>query len=102
MGLLLYRSPIFPQEHELIWELPRDVGLQDCEIQLWSGSTLLKREQRSFTNSPQSDWIQTLPLKPGEYQAEVFVHLDGGVARHEHRTFRVDGAAPVRLPLLAR
>jgi hypothetical protein len=42
-GLLLWRSPLLPQPHTLVWDRPFGLDLASAEVQLWRGDTLLAR-----------------------------------------------------------
>lgn len=75
LGIYLWQSDLFPQDRELVWRLPVDAPpLQRLEIQIWSGETLLKREE-FFPGGAVSEIKQTLPLRRGTYRVEAFAYV---------------------------
>ena len=103
VGLFLWRSSIFPQERELIWQVPRNLEARSVEIQVWQGETLLKREERIGGLTTQGQWTQRLSLRPGDYRAEVFIIPSAGEQFvHVSHLLHVGSAESFRLPLLPR
>jgi hypothetical protein len=100
LGVLLWRSPCLPQEHEVSFSLPENLALKDATVELWQGDQLLRREQRFFTANPHGEWVWTMQLKRGDYRAESSGHLADGGEVHASQTVHLAGSEAVRLPLM--
>ncbi|HSP20340.1 MAG TPA: hypothetical protein VLQ79_12540, partial [Myxococcaceae bacterium] len=60
-GLVLWRSPLLPQPHTLIWDRPFGLVLASAEVQLWRGETLLARAE--WPDASQGTLSQQLTLR---------------------------------------
>ena len=87
-GVWLYRGGggLFPTERRLIWQVSEPESVRALEIQIYDGDELLKREQLS---RGEHEVVQQLPLKPGLYQARVFVVRDGDRRESSSQTIEV-------------
>jgi hypothetical protein len=98
LGLLLWRSPLFPQPHTLVWERPAGLDIASAEVQLWRGDVLLARAE--WPDASQGSLTQQLTLRGGPVRALTFLRLRDGTVRQSAQTLPVGGEDVVHAALL--
>jgi hypothetical protein len=101
LGLFLWKSPWFPQERTLVWQLPRmEAPVREVEIQIWNDQQeLLKRELWRFQDSSPGDVSQKLSLKQGSYRAHAFLVSASGERRRWSGPLDVAGEETLIVPV---
>jgi hypothetical protein len=97
-GLLLWRSPLLPQPHTLVWDRPFGLDLASAEVQLWRGDTLLARAE--WPDASQGTLSQQLTLRGGPVRVLSFVHLRDGTRRRGVQELQLGSEEVVHVPLL--
>jgi len=98
IGVLLWRSPLFPQPVTIVWDRPFGTVVVSAEVQLWREDTLLARVE--WPDATEGTLTQKLSLRPGEVRALSFVRLrDGSVGRGD-QILELGRAEVVHAPLL--
>lgn len=79
LGVVLYRSALFPQERLLRWQTGGSrAAIRTVELQLWSeDGTLLRREHRSFPSGAPGELALQLTLAEGHYAARFVIDREG-------------------------
>lgn len=101
LGVWLWKSNLFVQSRELIWQVGDDRAIASVEIQLWNESgELVKREVFTFTDGAPAELVQKIQLGKGSYQARVFIRRTAGSAEeHYAQTVHVGGDGTLVLSL---
>jgi len=97
-GLVVWRSPLLPQPHTLIWDRPVGPALASAEVQLWRGETLLARAE--WPDASQGALTQQLTVRAGTLHVLSFVRLRDGTERRGVQEILLGGAEVVHAPLL--
>ncbi len=98
LGLVLWRSPLFPQPHTFVWDRPFGLDIVSAEVQLWRGEVLLAREE--WPDATAGALTHQLTLRAGPVRVLSFVRLRDGTERHGTQTLDVGGEEVVHAPLL--
>jgi hypothetical protein len=98
LGLLLWRSPLFPQPHTVVWERPVGLDIASAEVQLWRGDVLLARAE--WPDASRGALTQQLTLRGGPVRALAFLRLRDGTLRQSAQTLPVGGEDVVHVALL--
>ena len=98
VGLLLWRSPLLPQPHTLVWDRPFGLDLASAEVQLWRGDTLLARAE--WPDASQGTLTQQLTLRGGPVRVLTFARLRDGTERRGVQELQLGGDEVVHAPLL--
>jgi len=99
-GVLLWRSPLFPQPRTMVWDLPPELAVARAEVQLWQGTSLVARAE--WPEPPRGALVQRLQLRSGTYRALVFVVLADGRAAQDARAVEVGGEETVHVATAPR
>ena len=97
-GLVLWRSPLLPQPHTLVWDRPFGLDLASAEVQLWRGDTLLARAE--WPDASQGTLSQQLTLRAGPVHVLSFARLHDGTERRGTQELQLGGDEVVHAPLL--
>src|SRR5262249_38865087 len=76
LGLVLWRSPLFPQPHTFVWDRPFGLDVVSAEVQLWRGETLLARAE--WPDATTGTLTQQLTLRAGPIRVFSFVRVRDG------------------------
>jgi hypothetical protein len=98
LGVLLWRSPLFPQPHTVVWDRPPGLDIASAEVQLWREDVLLARAE--WPDASHGTLIQQLTLRGGPVRALSFVRLRDGTARQAVQTLPVGREEVVHAALL--
>ena len=98
LGLLLWRSPLFPQPRTFIWDRPLGPQVSSAEVQLWREDTLLARAE--WPDATRGTLSQELTLRPGRIRVLTFARLDDGSRRQGEQVLQLGSEAVVHFPLL--
>lgn len=99
-GVLLWRSPLFPQPHTLVWDVPPEMAVARAEVQLWQGSSLVARAE--WPEPPHGALVQRLQLRSGSYRALVFLVLADGSTAQDARPVEVGREETLHVPTAPR
>jgi len=97
-GLLLWRSPLFPQPRTFVWDRPFGLSVVSAEVQLWRGDTLLARAE--WPDAAQGTLSQQLTLRAGPIRVLSFARLGNGSERHATQDLNLGSEDVVHAPLL--
>jgi hypothetical protein len=97
-GLLLWRSPLLPQPHTLVWDRPFGPPVVSAEVQLWRGDTLLARAE--WPDATRGTLSQELTLRAGRVRVLSFARLEDGTERRGTQELELGSAEVVHAPLL--
>jgi hypothetical protein len=98
VGLLLWRSPLFPQPHTFIWDRPFGLDVVSAEVQLWRGELLVARAE--WPDATTGALTQQLTLRAGPIRVFSFVRVRDGTERRGTQDLDVGGEEVVHAPLL--
>jgi hypothetical protein len=98
VGLLLWRSSLFPQPHTFVWDRPFGLEVVSAEVQLWRGDTLLARAE--WPDATTGALTQQLTLRAGPIRVLSFVRGRDGTERRGTQDVDVGGEEVVHAPLL--
>ena len=98
LGLVLWRSPLFPQPRTFIWDRPFGPSVVSAEVQLWRGDTLLARAE--WPDAAQGALTQQLSLRTGPIRVLSFVRLQDGSERRGTQELQLGSEEVVHAPLL--
>jgi len=98
LGLVLWRSPLFPQPRTFVWDRPFGLSITSAEVQLWRGDTLLARAE--WPDATQGTLTQQLSLRTGPIRVLSFVRLQGGTERRGTQELQLGSEEVVHAPLL--
>ena len=98
LGLVLWRSPLFPQPRTFVWDRPFGLSIASAEVQLWRGDTLLARAE--WPDATQGALTQQLSLRTGPIRVLSFVRLQGGTERRGTQELQLGSEEVVHAPLL--
>jgi hypothetical protein len=98
VGLLLWRSPLLPQPHTLVWDRPFGLDLASAEVQLWRGDTLLARAE--WPDPSQGALTQQLTVRGGPVRVLTFARLRDGTERRGDQVLQLGRDEVVHAPLL--
>jgi hypothetical protein len=98
VGLVLWRSPLFPQPHTFVWDRPFGLDVVSAEVQLWRGDTLLARAE--WPDATTGTLTQQLTLRAGPIRVLSFVRVRDGTGRRGAQDVDVGGEEVVHAPLL--
>jgi len=98
LGLLLWRSPLLPQPHTLVWDRPFGLEVASAEVQLWRGETLLARAE--WPDATRGTLTQELTLRRGPLRVLTFARLRDGTERRGVQALELGGEEVVHAPLL--
>ena len=98
IGVLLWRSPLFPQPFTLVWDRPFGQDVVSAEVQLWRDDTLLAREE--WLDAAQGALTHHLSVRPGPVRALSFVRLSDGSERRGDQVLELGREEVVHAPLL--
>ena len=98
VGLLLWRSPLFPQPHTFVWDRPFGLEVVSAEVQLWRGEVLLARAE--WPDATAGALTQQLNLRAGPIHVLSFVRVRDGTERRGTQELDVGGEEVVHAPLL--
>ncbi|HTS81261.1 MAG TPA: hypothetical protein VMH40_11725 [Myxococcaceae bacterium] len=98
VGLVLWRSPLLPQPHMLVWDRPAGLDLASAEVQLWRGDTLLARAE--WPDASRGALTQALTVRRGPVRVLSFARLRDGSERHGDQELELGGEEVVHAPLL--
>lgn len=98
VGLLLWRSPLFPQPHTFVWDRPFGLPVVAAEVQLWRGDTLLARAE--WPDAREGPLTQQLTLRAGRVRILSFARLQDGSERRATQELEVGAEEVVHAPLL--
>ncbi len=98
LGLVLWRSPLLPQPHTLVWDRPSGQSVASAEVQLWRGEALLARAE--WPDASQGTLSQQLTLRGGSVRVLSFVRLRDGTERRGDQELTLGGEEVVHAPLL--
>jgi hypothetical protein len=98
VGLVLWRSPLLPQPHTLVWDRPFGQSLASAEVQLWQGDTLLARAE--WPDASRGTLSQQLTLRPGRIRVLSFVRLQDGTERRGSQELELGADEVVHAQLL--
>jgi len=97
-GLLLWRSPLFPQPRTFVWDRPFGLSIVSAEVQLWREATLLARAE--WPDASQGTLSQQLSLRAGPIRVLSFVRLQDGTQRRAVQELELGSEQVVHAPLL--
>jgi len=97
-GLLLWRSPLFPQPRTFVWDRPFGLSIVSAEVQLWREATLLARAE--WPDASQGTLSQQLSLRAGPIRVLSFVRLQDGTQRRGVQELELGSEQVVHAPLL--
>ena len=97
-GLLLWRSPLFPQPRTFVWDRPFGLSIASAEVQLWRENTLLARAE--WPHATQGTLSQQLSLRAGPIRVLSFVRLQDGTQRRGVQELELGSEQVVHAPLL--
>jgi len=97
-GLLLWRSPLFPQPRTFVWDRPFGLSIVSAEVQLWREATLLARAE--WPDATQGTLSQQLSLRAGPIRVLSFVRLQDGTQRRGVQELELGSEQVVHAPLL--
>ena len=97
LGLVLWRSPLLPQPHTLVWDRPFGPSVVSAEVQLWRGDTLLARAE--WPDATQGTLSQQLTLRAGRIRVLSFARLQDGSERRGTQELEVGSEEVVHAPL---
>ena len=98
LGLVLWRSPLFPQPHTFVWDRPFGLRLASAEVQLWRDDTLLARAE--WPDASQGTLSQSLTLRSGRIRVLSFARLPDGTDRRGVQEIEIGPDEVVHAPLL--
>ena len=98
VGLVLWRSPLFPQPRTFIWDRPFGLSVVSAEVQLWRGDTLLARAE--WPDATQGALSQQLSLRTGPIRVLSFARLQDGSERRGTQELLLGSEEVVHAPLL--
>jgi|SRR5262249_62340898 len=98
LGILLWRSPLFPQPRTFIWDRPLGPQIASAEVQLWREDALLARAE--WPDATRGTLSQELTLRSGPIRALTFARLEDGSRRQADQAFQLGSETVVHLPLL--
>ncbi|HET9158315.1 MAG TPA: hypothetical protein VFN91_16690 [Myxococcaceae bacterium] len=98
LGLVLWRSPLFPQPRTFVWDRPFGLSIVSAEVQLWRGDTLLARAE--WPDATQGTLSQQLSLRTGPIRVLSFVRLGNGIERRATQDLNLGSEDVVHAPLL--
>ena len=98
VGLLLWRSPLFPQPRTFVWDRPFGLSIVSAEVQLWRETTLLARAE--WPDATQGTLSQQLSLRAGPIRVLSFVRLQDGTQRRGVQELELGSEQVVHAPLL--
>ena len=98
LGLLLWRSSLFPQPHTLVWERPVSLAIASAEVQLWRGDVLLARAE--WPDASHGALTQQLTLRGSPVRALTFVRLRNGGVLQGVQTLALGGEEVVHAALV--
>ncbi len=98
IGVVLWRSPLLPQPHTLVWDRPSGQSVASAEVQLWRGDTLLARAE--WPDASQGTLTQQLTLRAGRVRVLSFARLRDGSELRGVQELELGGAEVVHAPLL--
>lgn len=98
LGLVLWRSPLFPQPHTFVWDRPFGLDLVSAEVQLWRGDTLLARAE--WPDASAGALTQQLTLRSGPIRVLTFARLGNGTERRATQELNLGSEDVVHAPLL--
>ena len=98
VGLLLWRSPLFPQPRTFVWDRPFGLSIASAEVQLWRENTLLARAE--WPHATQGTLSQQLSLRAGPIRVLSFVRLQDGTQRRAVQELELGSEQVVHAPLL--
>ena len=98
VGLLLWRSPLFPQPRTFVWDRPFGLAVVSAEVQLWRGDTLLARAE--WPDATQGALTQQLTLRNGPIRVLSFARLQDGTRRGGTQELELGSEQVVHAPLL--
>jgi hypothetical protein len=98
LGLVLWRSPLFPQPHTFVWDRPFGLEVVSAEVQLWRGDTLLARAE--WPDATTGALTQQLTLRSGPIRVLSFARLGNGTERRATQELNLGSEDVVHAPLL--
>lgn len=98
VGLVLWRSPLLPQPHTLVWDRPFGLEVASAEVQLWRGDTLLARAE--WPDASRGTLTQELTLRKGPVRVLTFARLRDGTEHRGVQELELGGEEVVHAPLL--
>ena len=98
LGLVLWRSPLLPQPHTLVWDRPFGLSVVSAEVQLWRGDTLLARAE--WPDATRGTLSQQLTLRAGRIRVLSFARLQDGTERRGTQELELGSEEVVHAPLL--
>jgi hypothetical protein len=98
LGLVLWRSPLFPQPHTFVWDRPFGLDVVSAEVQLWRGDTLLARAE--WPDATTGALTQQLTLRSGPIRVLSFARLGNGTERRATQELNLGSEDVVHAPLL--
>jgi hypothetical protein len=99
LGLVLWRSPLFPQPHTFVWDRPFGLDVVSAEVQLWRGDTLLARAEWPDAATTGA-LTQQLTLRSGPIRVLSFARLGNGTERRATQELNLGSEDVVHAPLL--
>jgi len=97
LGLVLWRSSLFPQPRTFVWDRPFGLSVASAEVQLWRGDTLLARSEWPDASG---ELTQQLTLRAGRIRVLSFVRLGNGTERRATQELNLGSEDVVHAPLL--
>lgn len=98
LGLVLWRSPLFPQPHTFVWDRPFGLDVVSAEVQLWRGDVLLARVE--WPDATSGALTQQLTLRSGPIRVLSFARLGNGTERRATQELNLGSEDVVHAPLL--
>jgi hypothetical protein len=98
LGLLLWRSPLFPQPRTFVWDRPFGLSVASAEVQLWRGDTLLARAE--WPDASQGALTQHVTLRSGHIRVLSFARLGNGTDHSATQDLNLGSEEVVHAPLL--
>jgi hypothetical protein len=98
LGLVLWRSPLFPQPRTFVWDRPFGLSVASAEVQLWRGNTLLARSE--WPDASVGDLTQQLTLRSGPLRVLSFARLGNGTERRATQDLNLGSESVLHAPLL--
>jgi hypothetical protein len=98
LGLVLWRSPLFPQPRTFVWDRPFGLSVVAAEVQLWRGDMLLARAE--WPDATQGTLTQQLTLRAGRLRVLSFARLQDGSERRATQELELGTEEVVHAPLL--
>ena len=98
LGLIVWRSPLFPQPRTFIWDRPLGLQIAAAEVQLYREGTLLARAE--WPDATRGTLSQELTLRPGPVRVLTFARLADGTRRQAEQLLSLRDEEVVHAPLL--